>query len=99
MSILKPSRMRVLKVLAEGKTNPQIAEELGLSIRTVEVYVMEIYEEFFLKSGECDQRVSAARIYWTEKERESNEDRSTRTERLEESGVEEEGKVHHGVAR
>lgn len=40
---LRPSELAVLRLLAEGKTNPEIAEATGLSSNTVKNYVATIY--------------------------------------------------------
>jgi DNA-binding NarL/FixJ family response regulator len=36
--------MRLLPLLAEGKSNPEIADELGLAVHSVENYVSELMD-------------------------------------------------------
>lgn len=40
---LRPSEVAVLRLLAEGKSNAEIAETMGLSLNTVKNYVATIY--------------------------------------------------------
>jgi two-component system response regulator DevR len=42
---LSPQQQRVLALLAEGKTNKEIANELGLSEKTVKNYLASLFEK------------------------------------------------------
>ena len=42
---MKAREQEILKLLAEGLTNPQIAEKLSLSVSTVKFYVSSILEK------------------------------------------------------
>lgn len=43
-SVLRPAHLRVLKMIATGMSNTEIAEETGLSLHTVKSYIKETYE-------------------------------------------------------
>ena len=57
---LTPREAEVLWLIAEGKTNQEIAEELVLSIRTVERHISTVYEKLNLRGRAA--RASAAAI-------------------------------------
>lgn len=48
-SLLSRSECRVLKKMAEGKTNSQIAEELFISLKTVENHITNIGNKLQIK--------------------------------------------------
>jgi pimeloyl-ACP methyl ester carboxylesterase/DNA-binding CsgD family transcriptional regulator len=52
---LPPRQMQVLRLIAEGKTNGEIADELVISLRTVERHVAELYARLGVRN-----RVEAA---------------------------------------
>jgi two-component system, NarL family, response regulator DegU len=51
LSELTSAERRVLKLLAEGKTSPQIAAELNLSVRTVQHHRANIGDKLDLRGG------------------------------------------------
>lgn len=57
---LSSREQEVLRLLVAGKTNRQIAHVLGISPRTVEVYVSRIYKKLGVHS-----RVEVAVLYVT----------------------------------
>jgi DNA-binding NarL/FixJ family response regulator len=42
---LSPREIEVLRLLAAGRTNKEVADELVLSVRTVERHILHIYEK------------------------------------------------------
>ena len=54
--LLTPAEERVLDAVREGRTNPQIAEDLGVSLTTVRYHLMNIYT----KVGLSDRQVLAS---------------------------------------
>lgn len=55
---LSPRENEVLKLVAEGRANKEIAMDLGISVQTVRVHVKHIYEKLHIRS-----RVEAANWY------------------------------------
>ena len=55
---LSPRENEVLKLVADGLVNKEIAMELGISVQTVRVHVKHIYEKLHIRS-----RVEAANWY------------------------------------
>jgi DNA-binding NarL/FixJ family response regulator len=47
---LTPGERRVIELVADGLSNPQIAEELHYSRKTVEVYLTRVYAKTGLRS-------------------------------------------------
>jgi DNA-binding CsgD family transcriptional regulator len=47
---LSPRQQQVLEGIAEGLTNKQIGEELGITERTVKAYAQEVYEKLGVKN-------------------------------------------------
>lgn len=47
---LSPQEIRVLKLVAEGRTNPEIAEALVVSVNTIKTQVQSIYRKLNLNS-------------------------------------------------
>ncbi len=47
---LTPAERRVIELVAEGRSNPQIADELHYSRKTVEVYLSRVYAKTGLRS-------------------------------------------------
>ena len=47
--VLTPREIEVLKLLAKGKTNMEIADELFLSVGTVKNYITLLYDKFDIK--------------------------------------------------
>lgn len=58
LSILSAQERRVLALVAEGKTNKQIAEDLGLSDNTVKNYLCNVFEKLQVR-----RRSQAAALY------------------------------------
>jgi two-component system, NarL family, response regulator DevR len=58
LSILSGQERRVLALVAEGKTNKQIAEDLGLSDNTVKNYLCNVFEKLQVR-----RRSQAAAMY------------------------------------
>lgn len=58
LSILSNQERRVLALVAEGKTNKQIADELGLSDNTVKNYLCNVFEKLQVR-----RRSQAAALY------------------------------------
>ena len=67
MSSLSPRETEILSLVAEGLTNRQIAQRLGLSHRTVGAYLHVIYSKLGVSS-----RAAAVARYITELGREEN---------------------------
>ena len=62
---LGPQPMRVLRLLAEGLSNPEIARRCGLSVKSVERWIDVVYKDLGIdKDGTVNQRVEAARRYF-----------------------------------
>jgi DNA-binding NarL/FixJ family response regulator len=40
-----PSRVKIIRLIAEGNTNREIADKIGLSQNTVKVYIDDIMQE------------------------------------------------------
>ena len=47
---ISPREKQVLKLLAEGKSNKQIADEIFLSIETVKTHIKNIFQKLEVKS-------------------------------------------------
>jgi LuxR family maltose regulon positive regulatory protein len=47
---LSPQEQRVLRLLAAGRSNPEIAQELVVSVNTVKTQVQSIYRKLNVKS-------------------------------------------------
>ncbi|HVS51885.1 MAG TPA: response regulator transcription factor [Opitutaceae bacterium] len=58
LSILSPQERRVLALVADGFTNKQVGEQLGLSENTVKNYLVNVFEKLQVK-----RRAQAAAIY------------------------------------
>jgi two-component system response regulator NreC len=50
MSLLSPREREVLVLLAQGYTNRQVADQIGLSVKTVETYRARIADKLALHS-------------------------------------------------
>lgn len=62
---LAPQPMRILRLLAEGLSNAEIARRCDLSVKSVERWVEVVYRELGIdKDGSVNQRVEAARRYY-----------------------------------
>ncbi|MDR1634856.1 MAG: response regulator transcription factor [Bifidobacteriaceae bacterium] len=57
---LTGQQMAVLRLIADGYTNQQVAEQLGLSRRTVENHLLAIYRGLDIADEEVNPRVAAA---------------------------------------
>ena len=55
--LLSPQERRVLRMLAAGRSNPQIAAELVVSVNTVKAHVKNIYRKLNVST-----RLDAARV-------------------------------------
>jgi DNA-binding NarL/FixJ family response regulator len=61
---LTPREREVLGLMAEGRSNQGIADELVITIRSVEKYVSSIFDKLGLPSGGSDsRRVLAVLLY------------------------------------
>lgn len=61
---LSRNQIAVLKMLADGKTNQQISETRGTTVRAVEGMVSRIFEQLDIDpNAEGNSRVEAARMY------------------------------------
>ena len=49
MSSLSPQERRVLALVADGMTNKQVGEQLGLSENTVKNYLVNVFEKLRVK--------------------------------------------------
>jgi len=58
LSVLSAQEKRVLALVAEGKTNKEIAEQMGLSDKTVKNYLSSVFEKLKIK-----RRSQAAVMY------------------------------------
>ena len=64
-SKMSEQAVNVLKLLAQGYNNNEIATRTGLSVKSVERWIDVIYKELEItKKGEINQRVEAARKYF-----------------------------------
>ena len=62
---LPPQGMRVLRLLAEGHSNAEIAVRSGMSVKSVERWIDAIYRELEIEKSEgLNRRVEAARRYY-----------------------------------
>ncbi|WP_248064273.1 response regulator transcription factor [Paenibacillus silvae] len=50
MRLLTPNEQRVLKLVAAGQTNTEIAQAIHLSVRTVETYLNKIYRKLDVRN-------------------------------------------------
>jgi DNA-binding NarL/FixJ family response regulator len=57
---LTGQQMAVLRLIADGYTNAQVADQLGLSRRTVENHLLAIYRALGISDDEVNPRVAAA---------------------------------------
>jgi two-component system, NarL family, response regulator DevR len=58
LAILSAQERRVLALVAEGKTNKEIAEQMGLSDKTVKNYLSNVFEKL-----KINRRSQAAVMY------------------------------------
>lgn len=58
LSVLSPQEMRVLVLVADGKTNKEVGEQLSLSENTVKNYLANVFDKLKVKT-----RAQAAVIY------------------------------------
>lgn len=56
---LTPRELEVLELVAEPKGSAEIADELGISVRTVEGHLCLVYRKLGVSN-----RTAAARIWW-----------------------------------
>lgn len=62
---LNKKQQQVLRLLAEGLTNSEIANRTDLSVKSVERYLAQIFDELGISSENgVNQRVEAARRYY-----------------------------------
>ena len=64
LSILSVQERRVLSLVAEGKTNKEIAEQMGLSDKTVKNYLSNVFEKL-----KINRRSQAAVLYLEHRDR------------------------------
>lgn len=62
---LNDKAYKVLQLLAEGFNNPEIARQMGLSVKAIERWIEIIYSELGIEvKGDLNPRVEAARQYF-----------------------------------
>lgn len=62
---LNDKAYKVLQLLAEGFNNPEIARQMGLSVKAIERWIEIIYSELKIEvKGDLNPRVEAARQYF-----------------------------------
>lgn len=65
LDALSDQAMAVLRLLADGFSNTEIARRCGLSVKSVERWVDTVYRELGIDKGsETNARVQAAKIYY-----------------------------------
>jgi DNA-binding NarL/FixJ family response regulator len=62
---LSPREVEVLRLLAAGESNRQIAHHLGLSPHTVERHVANLYRKIGARGGRCTARWTYGRRHWS----------------------------------
>jgi DNA-binding NarL/FixJ family response regulator len=62
-SELTGQQLAVLRLIADGYTNQQVAERLGLSRRTVENHLLAIYRTLDISEEEVNPRVAAVLLF------------------------------------
>ena len=66
---LTPRQLEVLRLIAQGFNNAAIAEELGLAVKSIEIYINAIYQELHLsQEPSINARVRATLVYLEESE-------------------------------
>ncbi|MDR1799754.1 MAG: response regulator transcription factor [Bifidobacteriaceae bacterium] len=60
---LTGQQMAVLRLIADGYTNQQVAERIGLSRRTVENHLLAIYKALGISEEEVNPRVAAVLLF------------------------------------
>ena len=53
---LTPREREVLELIAEGRSNPAIADQLGITLRSAEKHVTSIFTKLDLPAGGGDHR-------------------------------------------
>ncbi len=71
LSILSHQERRVLELVAQGLTNKQVAEQLGLSRNTVKNYLMNVFEKLQIK------RRSQAAVLFVQQNQQRDRDAGT----------------------
>lgn len=67
LSVLNDKQFHVLQLLAEGYVNAEIAKRMGTSTKSVERYLVQIYEALGLaQDATLNPRVAAVRKYFAE---------------------------------
>lgn len=59
LATLTPAQLAVLRLVAEGLSNLRVAEVLGVSPRSVESHLLNIYRALAVPAGDTNPRVSA----------------------------------------
>ncbi|WP_448059238.1 response regulator [Cellulomonas hominis] len=59
LASLTPAQLAVLRLVAEGLSNLRVAEALGVSPRSVESHLLNIYRALAVPAGDANPRVSA----------------------------------------
>jgi DNA-binding NarL/FixJ family response regulator len=67
--VLSPQKLRVVRLVAAGRSNKEIAYELGLSLGTVKAYLSEAYAGMKLNKGSGNCRAQLAN--WVHEHREA----------------------------
>lgn len=65
---LTPKQLQTLQLIAEGLTNQAIAEQLNISVKTVENHINQIYQELGIDRTDrkIHPRIRAVNIYFTQ---------------------------------
>lgn len=59
---LTPRQMEVLALVAEAKSSAEVADALGISIRTVEGHLLLIFRKLGVRN-----RTAAGKLWWEQK--------------------------------
>ncbi len=61
--VVPERRAQVWALLAKGMSNTAIAQEMGITVTTVERHTSAIYDQAVIRSMGQSRRVAAARLY------------------------------------
>ena len=57
---LTKREIQLIREIGKGKTNDDIAKELGLTWQTVRRYIRDLYFKLYLTDSQCNKRVQLA---------------------------------------
>ncbi|WP_192583015.1 helix-turn-helix transcriptional regulator [Streptomyces albicerus] len=86
---LSPRESEILRLLAEGTSNPDMAEAMGISSHTVKDHIRAVYTKL-----RVDNRVQAARIAWQAQAAQAAERGQAQEHTRSENSVQRQGKAH-----